>query len=212
MIAVDPVPVALEPAAHRAQKRLHALAHLPIEQRTQPRRERRRAPSGPGRVPGRRIGHVPVGNLCQRRPQPRQDVADQRAGAEVEAEPDQSLALLVGHRGEAERQHQAARPGRGHSLEPPDRVRQVEDAIEHPFGVARRRNRSGRPNLPFAPASLVGEERTELVEPVALESDGNRATGAFRSEAEMRQLGPAQLFLQERRREHFESVRLRGPR
>ena len=51
MIGVDPVAVTLEAAAHGAQEWLHAVAHLPIEQRSEPGLKRRRAPSGAGRAP-----------------------------------------------------------------------------------------------------------------------------------------------------------------
>jgi len=129
-----------------------------------------------------------------------------RAGAQVEAEPDQSLAFLIGHGRVAEGQQQAARPSRGHALETPDRVGKIERTVEHLFGIARRRNASYRPHLALAPASLVSEQRAESVEPIAIEPDRDRAMRSLRSEPKPRQLGPAHRFLQARGREHFETV------
>src|SRR6516225_9291866 len=210
VIGVHAVAVALKPAAHDAQKRLHTIAQLLIEQRSQPRFERNCAPSGPRREPDCRIGRLPVVRSRQCRTQACQDVADDRAGAEVEAEPHQSLAFLVGHRGVPERQQQAARPGRGHALETPDRVWQIDRKIEHPLGVAWRWDCGRRPHLAFAPASLLSKQRAEAVEPVALESDRNRLLAALSSEAEARQLGPAGLLLQGRGHKHLEFVGVHG--
>jgi hypothetical protein len=68
---MDPVAVAFEAAAHCAQEWLQAVAHLPVEQRSEPGLKRRRAPSGAGRAPRQRIGQVPLGHLRERPCQPR---------------------------------------------------------------------------------------------------------------------------------------------
>src|SRR4029453_15951947 len=169
-----PLAVALEPAAHGAHKRLQALAHLLIEERTDPGLERHCAPCRCGRTPRRRIGRVPIGHLRQCRPETRHYVAYYRAGAQVEAEPDQSLAFLIGHGRVAEGQQQAARPRRGHALETPDCVGGIERTVEHLLGIAPRRNAGYTPPPALAPAALVSQQRTEPVEPIAIEPDRDR--------------------------------------
>src|SRR5260370_36871281 len=171
---MDPFAVTLERAAHGAHKRLEALAPLLIEQRTVPGLERDCAPCRRGRTPSRRNGRVPIGHVGQCRPQTRHYVAYYRIGAQVEAEPDQSLAFLIGHGGVAEGQQQAARPSRGHALETPDCVGEIERTVEHLFGIARRRNVSYRLHPPLAPTSLGSEQRAEPAEPIALTPDRGR--------------------------------------
>src|SRR6266540_2640965 len=108
MIGMDAIAVALEPPAHGAQERLDAAARLVIEQWAQSRLEKGGAPPWPGYAPGCLVGHPPLGGLRQRRLETREDVARDGAGAEIEAERDQPLALLVGNGSVAEGQPEAA--------------------------------------------------------------------------------------------------------
>src|SRR6266550_2656045 len=102
---------------------------------------------------------------------------DARARALVEPEPDQSLALFVGHGGIAKGEQQTACPGRLGVMQTPDRVGQIERAVEQALRVARRCDPVGDDKLPLGEAAALAKEGTEAVEPVAFEPDRHRACG-----------------------------------
>src|SRR5262249_47351323 len=103
-----------------------------------------------------------------------------------------------------------ARHGACHALKTADRVRQIQSTVEHPLSIARRRNGDSRTYLPLAPASPLRDARAEAVEPVALEADRNRPKGSLAPETQPREFRPAHRFLQRRRRQHFEPIRIKS--
>ena len=121
---------------------------------------------------------MPIHLACQQLAQPRQHVAvDDRAGALVEAEPDQPLAPFVRHGGVAKGEQQTACPGRLGVMQAPDRVGQIECAVEQALRVARRCDLVGNDKLPLGEAAALAKQGTEAVEPVAFEPDRHRAGG-----------------------------------
>ena len=175
VILVDPAAVAVEPAAHGAQEGLQIASDMVIEPLPRLCREQRRV-AGRARLAARvGFGRPPLHIARQQLAKPADNVVvENRAGPGIEAEPNQPLAPFVGNGSIAKGEQQAAGPGGLGVTQAPDRVGQIERAIQPALGVARRCDGGREDKLALGEAAAVAEHGAEPVEPVALEPDRRR--------------------------------------
>src|SRR4029077_8809335 len=97
----------------------------------------------------------------------RQDVDEHGAGAKVETERDQALALFIRDSRVAEGQNETARDGLRHALEAPHGIGQVKGMLKDPLRIARHRVARGNRHLALSPPPRFAKKRAKAIEPVA---------------------------------------------